>query len=238
VFYKPAPLTIRTFDEFSDRTYRLVAPVGSAGFIVQPALSTTTELKAFVTGHVTSWTTAFAIDAPSEAKRYWRTAHVRLSRLEDVPLSTVTTPSIFEETGVTDIRPEWIRSGVDWRVLEQPEVRLLLHAPGEISFRLPRGRRHFTGDFGIFDGAYTDGRTDGVEFSVSVVRDKRDVEQRVWSVMLDPLGHPDDRGTHRFAVDLPDDAARVIVRTGPGPAGNNGWDWSYVSRLRFESRER
>jgi hypothetical protein len=237
--YKPAPLTIRTFDDFSDRTYRLVAPIAAAGFIVQPALSTTTELKAFVTGHVSNWMKAFTIDAPPKAKRYWRTAHVRLSRLDDVPLSEVTTPSIFEETGVTDIRPESIRSAVDWRVSRQPEVRLLLHAPGEISFRLPRGRGHFTGEFGIFDGAYTtDGRTDGVEFSVSVVRDRPDVEQRVWSVMLDPLSHPDDRGTHKFAIDLADDVTRVILRTGPGPAGNDNWDWSYVSRLRFESRDR
>jgi hypothetical protein len=122
-------------------------------------------------------------------------------------------------------------------VSEQPEVRLLLHAPGEIGFRPPRGRRRFTGEFGIFDGAYTEGRTDGVEFSISIVRNGPDVEQRVWSVLLNPLTRPDDRGTHLFDIALPDDVTRVIVRTGPGPAGDSGWDWSYVSRLRFENRE-
>ena len=91
--------------------------------------------------------------------------------------------------------------------------------------------------FGILDQAYIDGRTDGVEFSISIVRNSPDAEQRVWSAILKPLTHPDDRGTHRFAIDLPDDVARVIVRTGPGPAGSNAWDWSYLSRLRFESRE-
>jgi hypothetical protein len=127
---------------------------------------------------------------------------------------------------------------VEWRVTEQPEVRLLLHAPGEIALRPPPGRRRFTGEFGIFDGAYTDGRTDGVEFSISIIRrGGAGVEERVWSVLLEPLTHPADRGTHRFAVDLPDDTARVVARTGVGPAGNNAWDWSYLSRLRFESRE-
>jgi hypothetical protein len=236
-FYKPAPLTITVSDEFSDRTYRLVAPVAAAGFIVQPMLSTTTELNAFVAGRVSDWTKGFTVDAPPRAKRYWRSAHVRLSRLDDIPLSPVTAPSVFEQTGVTDIRPESVRSSVEWRVSEQPETRLLLHAPGDISFRPPPGRRRFTGEFGIFDGAYIDGRTDGVEFSISVVRNSADVEQRVWNVILTPMTDPDDRGTHRFAIDLPDDVARVIVRTGPGPSGSNAWDWSYLSRLRFESRE-
>jgi hypothetical protein len=234
VFYKPPPLTITTYDDFGDRPYRLVAPVAAAGFIVQPPLSSTRDLTAFVAGRATSWTSAFTIGAPPAAKRYWRTAHVKLSRLDEIALSPVQTRSVFEEAGITDIRPESLRSDVDWRVSEQPET-LLLEAPGEIRFQPPRGRRRFTGHFGIFDGAYVDGRTDGVEFSISIVRNGLGAEQRVWSVLLEPLTHMDDRGTHRFVIDLPDDVAHVIVRTGPGPAGNNAWDWSYLGRLRFES---
>ena len=237
VLYKPAPLTITTSEDFADRTSRLVAPIAAAGFIVQPPLSTTTDLKAFVTGRISSWTHAFTVGAPPAAKRYWRMAHVKLSRLDAIGLTPVEARSVLEETGITDIRPEWLQSDVKWQVSEQPEARLLLHAPGEIRFRPPHGRRHFTGQFGILDQAYIDGRTDGVEFSISIVRNSPDAEQRVWSAILKPLTHPDDRGTHRFAIDLPDDVARVIVRTGPGPAGSNAWDWSYLSRLRFESRE-
>jgi len=233
LIYRPASVAIATSDDFGTRSYRLIAPVAEAGVIVQPPLSNTRDLNAFVTGNVGNWTKSFTIDARS---RFWRSAHVRLSRLDAISLAPHG-KSVFEDAGVADLRPESIRSDVDWRVDQLPQPRLLLHPPGEMVFRPPVGRRRLSGEFGIFDGAFTGGQTDGVEFSIWFARG-RGSDQRAWGVTLQPLTRTEDRGTHRFSIDLPADSdLRVIIRTGPGPSGKIDWDWSYLSKLRFTSRD-
>jgi len=50
------------------------------------------------------------------------------------------------------------------------------------------------------------------------------------------VGNPGDRGAQHFDVALPPDgAAKIILSTGPGPTGDNRWDWSYVRALCFET---
>lgn len=113
---------------------------------------------------------------------------------------------------------------------------LLAHAPSRLVFKKPMGARFLLGGFGIFDGAYANPQnsTDGAEFSVTFVDDngsRRELLHR----LLRPRDVNDDRGTKSFSVELPADTSGSIeLRTSPGPANQNAFDWTYWSSLFFE----
>lgn len=238
--YKPAGLTLTTLDDGKRRTtFRLVAGIGRAGFIVQPPLFDGTDVEALMKGEIGRWLTGFTIDVAPGAQAYWEgPLRVRISRLEGLPLRSKSPFAVLVEKAVTNLQPEDVTSSIEWRLMLDAEPMLFLHAPGAVTFRPPAGQRQVAGRFGILDGAYEgENRTDGVEFSVAVVR-AGGAEEIVFARTLQPLTREGDRGPQSFAIDLPADPdLRVIIRTGLGVEGDAQWDWSYVSALRFTSHD-
>jgi hypothetical protein len=115
---------------------------------------------------------------------------------------------------------------------ENHEAVLLVHAPGEIRFALPKGKYSLTGKFGILAGAYAaDNRspTDGVAFSVTVVASNAPKEEiTLFTRLLNPLSIEQDRGLQQFAVtsfELDQDAD-LVLHTKLGVADNAQSDWS------------
>lgn len=106
---------------------------------------------------------------------------------------------------------------------------LVAHAPAQFSWALDGRERSASFGYGLVPGAY-DKDTDGVEFTCSLVRPGQPPEA-LFRTFLSPHEIPAHRG-HRVArVALPDHPAgsRLEVTTGPGPHGNNAYDWAYVS---------
>jgi hypothetical protein len=86
--------------------------------------------------------------------------------------------------------------------------------------------------FGIYDGAWTTGATDGVLFKVSVVASANRTLP-IWERRLTPKTVPTDRGEQNAAIALADlPPGDLILETEPGATPN--WEWSYWSRIAFE----
>lgn len=108
-----------------------------------------------------------------------------------------------------------------------------LHAPGHMKWTLQGDEHEFYFDFGFIPEAYELGASNGVVFLVEM--QSPDGSKRViFRELLDPAVHPQDRDTHTARVALPPFApgTQLILRTDPGPYGDNAWDWSYVSRMQ------
>ncbi len=61
--------------------------------------------------------------------------------------------------------------------------------------------------------------------------------QKIFERLVDPFANPAERRTLQSHVALPPHlpGSRLVLRTDPGPHGNNAWDWSYVTHVLLKS---
>ncbi len=151
------------------------------------------------------------------------------------------------------LTPGPAEDGVFYRLLDhRPEVR---DAPAQINFHaaivvgnegaetiwsvpptsltyrgiaLPAtGAPRFRCKVAIHPLVWSEGNADGAEFALEV-RAGAAPPQRVWSALIDPFGHPEQRAWLPVDVDLSAFAGQtvdLILKNGPGPAGNAYADW-------------
>src|SRR5262249_11101465 len=86
-------------------------------------------------------------------------------------------------------------------VVCQDRPVLMVHAPGEIHFDLPHGSHRILGGFGIAPGAYEQGQTDGVLFTVEYFSDDS-TPAVLYERHLDPVHESRDRGLQTLRLDL------------------------------------
>jgi hypothetical protein len=113
---------------------------------------------------------------------------------------------------------------------------LQLAAPSVLEFVLHGGEPRVRFRYGFLPGAYREGRaTDGARFVV-LLRPAAGTERILWDRTLEPMTRLPDRGPQSADVPLGETAAgdRLIVRVEPGAAGDNSFDWTYVSSLSLE----
>jgi hypothetical protein len=114
------------------------------------------------------------------------------------------------------------------------EDGLLVHAPGVVRVRVRPGRWVLTVRFGLQPEAYVGGETDGVEFSGTLLAS--DGEHALFRRMLDPRHVEADRGFQTVVVRLAaPDGGDLVLRTLPGPAGDERWDWSVWTAIGLRS---
>jgi 4-amino-4-deoxy-L-arabinose transferase-like glycosyltransferase len=157
-------------------------------------------------------------------------------RLREFVVPNLTDASPFASISPTPVR---FRTALDQpqSLMVDGTGRLNAHAPSELEFALHPGPHHLQAQFGLPEQTYghpTGPNTDGVRF-VAVIRRPRHAEILLAEAWLDPNAHPADRGTHRFDLDftLPAGATLVLI-TGPGPANNNAYDWSYWGPVQVQ----
>ena len=113
---------------------------------------------------------------------------------------------------------------------------LLLHAPGSLTYLLRGDEHRLSFAFGFLPGAYADGgRTDGAVFRVEWEHPGQPVKV-LFERFLQPLDHPADRGRQLAELLLPavTRGDRLTISIDPGPAGNDAWDWTYLTNLTIE----
>jgi hypothetical protein len=116
------------------------------------------------------------------------------------------------------------------------ERLFMLHAPAAITFALQGSEHRLQIDFGLLPGAYTgEGRTEGVDYVVEVVRAGQSNEE-VFRRALRPLTVPADQGRQHATLALSNlkRGDQLILRTTSGPSGNVSWAWAYLARLNLE----
>lgn len=110
-----------------------------------------------------------------------------------------------------------------------------LHAPGEITWKLEGVEEEFVFDFGFLSEAVVRGNSDGASFIVEL-RPPDGPPRELFRRLVDPASQPADRGNLHARLPLPAVRAgdRLVLRTDPGLAGNNAWDWCYVTRVQLK----
>ncbi len=109
---------------------------------------------------------------------------------------------------------------------------LPLHAPGLMTWALSGAEYELAFDHGLLPEAWERGHGNGVAFIVEL-ESPGTAPQRLFERLVDPFAHPDERRTLHARVRLPPHVAgsRLVLRTDPGPFGDNAWDWSYVTHV-------
>jgi len=109
-----------------------------------------------------------------------------------------------------------------------------LQPPGMFSYPLDGSEREFAFTFGLRPEAVTIGRTDGVVFIVETESPNGTIRE-VFRRWVAPVTQPADRGPQSASVELPlfPAGSRLNLRTDPGPNHDGGWDWSYVTDMKF-----
>ncbi len=110
-----------------------------------------------------------------------------------------------------------------------------LHAPGEITWKLEGAEEEFVFDFGFLSEAVVRGRSDGANFIVEL-QPQDGPPRELFRRLVDPANQPADRSNLHARLPLPAVRAgdRLVLRTDPGPYGNNAWDWCYVTRVQLK----
>lgn len=104
------------------------------------------------------------------------------------------------------------------------------HAPSILALKGVQGREVDVG-YGILDGAWKQGQTDGVCFSV--VGQDRKLERVLWSRCLRPRTVPGDRGVQHAVIKLGKGAPEeLLFKTDMG--GNGNWDWAYWTDVKVK----
>jgi len=236
--YKPPVLSLVVEDTNGNRSsYRLPAPMGRAGFILSPLIEDLLGLVNFSGGEPERRVAQVGLSlAPEDRKFYKASAEFRLATMEP----TVAGQEFFREMNrerfnlfVTPPRAYEAQNPPSETEVDG-EPAMILHAPSEMSFDVPRGATLASGKFGLMPGAYTgEGNSNGAEF---IIRWSNGLEQAIlFKRFLDPKEKAEDRGLQPFAVDLsPLQGGRLYLVVDPGPHGNNSWDWTVWSGIEIK----
>ncbi len=110
-----------------------------------------------------------------------------------------------------------------------------LHAPGRITWTLTGTERALVFDHGLLPEAWQRGAGNGVAFIVELETPGA-APQKLFERLINPAANPAERRTLRSSVTLPPHLAgsRLVLRTDPGPFGDNSWDWSYVTHVLLQ----
>jgi hypothetical protein len=111
-----------------------------------------------------------------------------------------------------------------------------LHAPGRITWTLTGRERALVFDHGLLPEAWRKGEGNGVAFIVEL-ESPGTAPRKLFERLINPAANPAERRTLRSSVTLPPHLAgsRLVLRTDPGPFGDNAWDWSYVTHVLLQS---
>jgi hypothetical protein len=110
-----------------------------------------------------------------------------------------------------------------------------LSAPGQITWTLDGSEYELVFDHGFIPEAYERGQGNGVVFVVEL-HSTSAPPQILFSRSVDPFSRPEDRRvlTSRTLIPPHVKGAQLVLRSDPGPHGDNAWDWSYVARVQLK----
>ncbi len=112
---------------------------------------------------------------------------------------------------------------------------VLLHAPGSLIIPLSGDEQRLSLGFGMLPGAYTnDGATDGADFVIHI-QSADGTQTEIFRRALRPRTVSTDRGRQLAEVTFSASTGdQLVIRTDPGPASNNHFDWTYIGRFAVE----
>jgi hypothetical protein len=240
-FYRPPSvrLLVKTTGG-REMEYRLVPEMAASGFLLSPRIDNIGSYLALALGA----TEAIELERV-ESIRIMLSAWGQLAYSSDLgfELITVDTAELQRAGKTSGLQREVERFANFLRMMinsgAEPSLSFAIsqegifaHAPARLRLEVPAGRHRLTLGFGIRDGAWKEGRTDGVCFRVSTAG-KATGTNTLFERCLRPRTEPGDRGRQAATVDLDH------VRDGPLwfetlCINTCSWDWSYWSQIEID----
>lgn len=234
LLHRPPPVYLEVQAD-DDTHYRFRIPRGMVrtGFIIDPLIFGQRELLSWYLGKELKRPRSLRVMAEGEAGLLFRRmvrARLESYRADMPPVSGAV--SLAPLCFMFRTPPDAVNSAhppACWPV--HGEKVLMVHAPGEVRFRVRKGLHRLSGRFGIAPGAYEEGQTDGVLFTAKAIRGQ--AQETLFQRYLDPLSAHNDRGFQQLLVQFAtEDSADVVLETSIGPHGDDGWDWSFWTDLQ------
>lgn len=219
----------------TDNEYRIVPPMAASGFVISPLIDNTRSYLAMASGRLELLTSKRVESIQVTTPSWAQFAFSNIISIELVPLlitkapSTISTELQHELASLANFMT-MMRGILPTAVMEINDDGLFAHAPSSLKLRARPTRRISLG-FGIRDGSWRFGKTDGVCFRV--VAEGATHRSPLFERCLRPTIDLSDRGTQRanIDVDLLDDTVLVFETS---CIENCSWDWSYWNRIVLE----
>ena len=224
--FRPPALSLRvTLAGGDEQNYRFVPAMADGGFLLSPMVTDAAGFAglAFGQGPDAEGTdvTALTVGGSRWARFFY---HATLS----IELRPVTVPAVPPSAEAAALAGDVARP-LPWRRLTRAigrggqldEDRLSVPAPTALSIPVASARHLHLG-FGIVDGAWTDGGSEGVCFAIKATPD---AAAPLWRRCLDPKSVTSDRGAQSAEVELPPGLATVSAET--SCLKSCAWGWSY-----------
>jgi hypothetical protein len=241
--FKPPTMFITvTTSSGAHREFRLIPAMARAGFLLSPLIEDRTSFAVLATAQSPGLpeeldedvVTTFTVGPRGETippLLYKPSFHVAFFRLQLPGHPSRDVPGLAGLTQIQALRRAALRAGRPARLLSglAEQQVLLAEAPSELSIGVPPAAHQVTLRYGIADGAWQQGHTDGVEFRA--LADAGDGRRLLWSRRLNPAAASEDRGVQSADVVLPPDGRNLVLQTIPGETA--AWDWSYWAAPDF-----
>jgi hypothetical protein len=231
----PVYLRVQTTDGL-DRSFRLVPEIAASGFLLNPLVLDNSDFVRIYAKNAGRRVASFSITGSSSSVYYQSDVDMKLECWPDLVGSNVN-----QELANSMLYPMLASAPVAMHssfpiepgTYDGGQV-LMVEPEGEMIFALREGIRVAQGRFGIAPGAYLQGKTDGVRFTVEYINERGE-RRLLFDRYLDPLAKPGDRGMQSFAVALePGWKGRLACRTSNLEGKNSNWDWSYWTAVKLE----
>lgn len=236
--YKP-PLVRLVLVDDKDRESKYLMPLtqGAAGFIINPVIEDAVAYVSFADSRPGRQVSSLALQIRDGNRAMFAdTAHIEISELTP----THTAGRFFEEKNqdkfqmftTIPVQYEALNEPSNAVVGEQPVI--VMHAPSEMTFNLPKDAKTVSGAFGFLPGAYSaGGNTNGAEFTIYGYKDGE--KHVVFRRELDPVTNPADQPMQKFSASLEGlGGDKLYLRVDPGAFGNYGWDWTYWTAIEIK----
>ncbi|MCC6415533.1 MAG: hypothetical protein IT582_06465 [Opitutaceae bacterium] len=236
-FLRPAEVYLHATDTRGVTTaYRLPAPIGRTGFMLNPLVDNLLEFMRAHGGNPSRRIASIRLDTSPHDRDCVR-AEFQL-RLSTLPPSDAGKAYLSDSVGAHF--PHFAQSPISFTAHLPPSegeidghAVTVMHAPSEMVFDVPLGATMVRGDFGFIAGAYSNGgRTNGSRFTVYWTdgSDRKILHERY----LNPATQLNDRGLQSFSAPLPSGLGQVVMTIDPGAHGAYAFDWTAWSGLEFQ----
>ena len=224
-------------------SYRIIPGMTQSGFVINPLILNQADLVGWYTDSALKRVaTLRVVVKPEPWLQYFFNSNVVL-KISEYKVTPYPVDDTFKQNLRVGLYPMFHSvpyqvSSPSHKASEDGQPVLMVHALGEMRFRVSAGKHTLTGKFGILKGAYSAENkypTDGVEFS-ALIQGEKSQERILFKRFLNPHIVEPDRGlqnlpTISFEIEQ---NAELVLRTHPGAANNPQCDWSFWNAVRIE----
>ena len=222
------------------RLQRLVPEMTRHGAILDPPLAKLDDWIAWYAGAAVPRVAWIRLKAePGHEARLEGAARIRIVRANDLAPSLEPDAVLRLISSVLPSAPDEVVSRVaPQRVALGRDRVLVVHAPGELRYRLSAGSFALTCLYGVLPPAQEEWEGDGATFRVLLRDGSR--EHTLFERHLDPERAGEDRGSQGLQLRFEaNDGAQLVLVSDPGPSGDDAGDRSYWARVRvFDPAQR